>query len=71
MSESGIQMEKPKSKKDKNWPAVLKAWRKRRGFTQTKAAEFFGVGLRAYQHWEGARRRFATSDPQTVRDLFL
>lgn len=35
-----------------DWPAVLKDWRKRKGFTQKQAAEFCGVALRTYEQWE-------------------
>lgn len=54
----------------KDWPELLKEWRKRRKFTQTQAAEFLGVVLRTYQYWEAGTQRFATVKPDKVRDIF-
>lgn len=59
-----------KAKGKRNWPSELKAWRKRRGFTQTQAAKFLGVVLRTYQYWEAGTQRFATVEPEKVRDIF-
>ena len=43
---------KPKKPTATDWPAVLKAWRSRRGLTQKQAAELIGVALRTYEDWE-------------------
>jgi len=36
-------------------PDRLKAWRKRKGFSQAQAADFLQVPVRTYQNWEGGR----------------
>ena len=35
----------------------IRAWRKRLGFTQARAAELLGVSIRAIKHWEAGTRR--------------
>ncbi len=39
-------------KKPNPWPALLKAWRKERGLSQSRAAAVAGVSYQAWASWE-------------------
>jgi len=36
----------------KQFTKTLKAWRERKGFTQTEAAKHLGISVRTLQNWE-------------------
>jgi len=43
---------KPVQASENDWPAVLKAWRARKGLTQKEAAEFLKTPLVTFRKWE-------------------
>jgi DNA-binding transcriptional regulator YiaG len=49
------------------FPEQLKAWRKRRGYTQKNASTLLGIPIRTLQQWEERRR---TPTPFVQRTLW-
>jgi DNA-binding XRE family transcriptional regulator len=54
-----------------SWAAVLKAWRKFNGLTQSQAAKSLKVALRTYQQWEGQDYQPSVLTPDMMRGILL
>jgi DNA-binding XRE family transcriptional regulator len=70
--ESGMASKKTPGKRtadQHDWPAVLKAWRGRKGITQKEAAEVLGVGMRTYQGWEQGEVNPIFKTPSAIADI--
>lgn len=60
-----------KNPKPEEWPAVLKAWRKRRSYTQKQAAEVIDCSLSAYRQWEQGVAQPTMMAPSLAREILI